>query len=127
MEIEHIYKILTQKKLFKHLKVAKNKRVIIPTNTFFSDHTERVLNVEKTENGLILTDLGQTIDVLNKSFELTEPDVVKLIKAATNYYGIGMIRKSTALPINSIDEFPEGFIKTIYCTNFTDNMSIYFY
>ena len=120
------YKCLTETPMFEKVETTEGVYVLIPAGLVYGDQTNIDFELIKRNGTNILTDNGRTLAYLDKIFELTEPDVIKNIRAATEHYGISMKRQRMALEIETIEDFPEGYLKMLFCVDFTESMKIFY-
>jgi len=91
----------------------------------------------KRGNKTILTDQGRTYAILDKTFEMSEPDVMKNINAIMKQYDVSTVKDSYeyVLEISSWDDNPdedqnvelkEAIFRLYGCITFMDNMKIFY-
>jgi hypothetical protein len=124
--MEKLYAHLMKNDLFEKVYLTNNNEIVIHTSCRQEGQTELVFHIVNTDGVFVLTDNGQTLDYMDTIFELTEPDVVKNVKASTNYYGIEMRKLKLALPINSAEDFTEAYLRMLFCVGFLRTMKIFY-
>ena len=124
--MKDVYKLLTEAAIFDEIEITENNEIALPTGCAWEDEqTEFIQYIVEENKHTFLTDKRQTLDCLDKFFELTDPRVIKRIRAVTDYYGLGMRRQNLVLPIDSIDDFTKGYLKLLFCTSFLNSMEIF--
>jgi hypothetical protein len=124
--MEKLYEHLTKNELFEKVDLLDGNEIVIHTGCPCDGQTELVFHVVDKDGTFVLTDNGQTLEHMDTIFELTEPDVVKNVKAATNYYGIGVKKMKLELPMNLKGDFAEAYLKMLFCVGFLRSMKLFY-
>ena len=124
--MDSIFKNLTETPMLENVEITDEGDIHIPTGLVYSNQTSLDFDLIQRNEATILTDNGRTLAYLDEIFELTEPDVIKNIRAATEHYKVGMKKQRMALAIESEEAFTEGYLRMLFCANFTDAMKIFY-
>jgi hypothetical protein len=121
-----LYEQLTKNELFEKVDFIDGSGIVIHTGVPSQGHTKLVFHIVDRDGTFVLTDNGQTLEHLDTVFELSESDVLKNVKAATDYYGIGVKKMKLELPINSKGGFTEAYLRMFFCVGFLRTMKIFY-
>jgi hypothetical protein len=124
--MEKLYERLRKNELFENVDLTEDNEIVIHTGCLHEGQDELVFHVIDKDGDFVLTDNGQTLERLDAIFELTEPDVVKNIKASTDYYGIGMKKMKLVLPMNLVEDFTEAYLRMFFCVGFLRTMKLFY-
>jgi len=112
------------------------KRYLFPTSYGDKEETEvEILLVEKDDGGIYLTDQGKTINVLDKIFELGEPDVIKNLVAILRHYNAKKVGKEIIIELTTWrdnpneeenNELKEAVYRLFNSLMFMANMKIFY-
>jgi len=111
------------------------KRYLFPTSYGDKEDTEVEILLVERENIILLTDQGKTMDVLDKIFELGEPDVIKNLEAIMKHYNAKKVRKEIIVEISTWHDNPnedenselrEAVYRLYSCLMFMANMKIFY-
>ena len=127
-------RLMATSDLFKKIELTGDNEIAITTGCVYDDQTELILYLAKRDDAFILTDKGRTRTFMDKIFELKEPDVIKNIVAAADYYEISTRNKQLSLKIADKEEsfeywkesFCEGILRMVLCIGFLDAMKIFY-
>lgn len=126
--MENVFKFLTEDtSLFHTVASDESGEIIVTLGSTYGDGTLIELRVTENEEAYIISDKGFTRQYMDKIFELSEPDVIKNIVAATEYYGVSTKDKQLSVEVGKTeDERNAGFIRMQHCISFLDNMRIFY-
>ena len=124
--MKNLFQQLTETPMFKKNELSGGTEIFIPTGLVYSDQTSIDFDLIRRNETNILTDNGRTLSYLDKVFELTEPDVIKNIRAVTEHNGINMTKQRMAVEIVTVDDYIEKYPKMIFTANFMDRMKMFY-
>jgi len=126
--MNELFKLLTESPgLFQAVSLSEEGKVFVTLGCTYGDGTLIELWITEHEENYIVSDRGRTRQYMDKIFELSEPDVIKNIVAATEYYDVHTKDKQLSVKVGKTeDERNAGFIRMQLCISFLDNMKFFY-
>ena len=122
--MENLFKKLTEEPIFNTYDLLADD-YLIETGLTFTDSTPFNLAILQRKDNSILTDSGRTIKNCDLYYDLTQFDILNVIRTLTELTNAVFEKGKLTSEVKSVEDFIDNFLTMVLTSDFLDQMRIF--